>query len=93
MDSTLIFWDVPSYPDAYRVAGLYEVSGLKVTAKVFLSKFVQQGDETVEQDIGDPFVVQGETTNVENMVSSILAGAKQRIPDMEQQENTGAQHQ
>jgi hypothetical protein len=60
LDSSLVFWDVPSYAGAYRLAGLYEESGSNVTAKVFLSRFVQEGDETVERDLGDPFTVQGE---------------------------------
>ena len=93
LDSSLVFWDVPSYAGAYRLAGLYEESGSNVTAKVFLSRFVQEGDETVERDLGDPFTVQGETVDVEKLVSSILSGAEQRIPDMEKQEDNGEKDQ
>jgi hypothetical protein len=75
------------------LAGLYEESGSNVTAKVFLSKFVQEGEDTVERDLGDPFTVQGKTTDAENLVSSILTGAEQRIPDMEKQEDNGVKDQ
>jgi len=60
---------------------------------VFLSRFVQEGDETVERDLGDPFTVQGGTGDVEQLVSSILSGVEQRIPDMEKQEDNGEKDQ
>jgi hypothetical protein len=89
LDSSLIFWDVSRYPGAYRLAGLYQESGSNVTANVFLSRFVQDGDETVEQDVGDPFTVQGEKANLEGLISAILSLAEGRIPDMETQEDHG----
>jgi len=89
LDSSLIFWDVPRYPGAYRLAGLYEQVGSNVSAKVFVSRFVQEGDDSVERDVGDPFTVQGEAGDLENLVSSILSEAEKRIPDMERKENDG----
>ena len=90
LDASLIFWDVPRYPGAYRLAGLYQQAGSNVSARVFVSSFVQEGDDTVERDVGDPFTVQGEASDLESLVSSILSEAEKRIPDMERKENDGA---
>ncbi len=82
LDSELVFWDVPSHPGAYRVAGRYQDDGSKVTVKVFTSEFVSDGEKTGAKNIGEPFTIGGETAKPDKLVADILAAVEKRLASL-----------
>ncbi|HEY6333336.1 MAG TPA: hypothetical protein VI756_28690 [Blastocatellia bacterium] len=76
LDSPLVFWDVQEHPGAYRIAGRYQISGTRVIVKVFISEFVQQKDQIIEKELGEPTTVVGDSLSaagLEELTSDILA--------------------
>jgi hypothetical protein len=87
LDSTLVFWDVDEHPGAYKIAGRYQVSGTRVTVKVFVCEFVQQKDQFEEKDLGAPVTVTGNTSSpagLEKLTSEILEAAEKAIASRRQ---------
>jgi WD40 repeat protein len=81
-DPELVFWDVPSHPGAYRVAGRYQYGGSKVMVKVFISEFVSEGEKTKPKNSAEPFTVVGETANPDKLVADILAAVEKRLASL-----------
>jgi uncharacterized caspase-like protein len=73
IDARLVFWgDITEHPDAYRIAGRYDITGTKVTVKVYLYTFVQRGASIEEQEVGQSLTVEGDSTQPEQLAARIL---------------------
>ncbi len=85
LDAKLVYWEsVPQFAGAYQIAGRYEINDTtgEVKVTVYLFSFALDGNDFKIVYVGKSFVITGEKSQPDKLVTDILAAADKVILEL-----------